>query len=68
MTNIQTPIRLIKVKETYVNVLKSMDLQWMELTEDTSFYGEMTAKKYESERKIRLNRDYIIEVYPQCKE
>ena len=38
MANIQTPIRLINVKETYEEVLKAMDLQWMEVTEDTSFY------------------------------
>jgi hypothetical protein len=64
MANIQTPIRLINVKETYEEVLKAMDLQWMELTEDTSFYGEMTGKTHKGERKIRLNRNYIIEVQP----
>lgn len=37
MANIQTPIRLINVKETYEEVINAMDLQWMELTEDTSF-------------------------------
>ena len=62
MAYIQTPIRLIRVKETYEEVLKAMDLQWMEVTEDTSFYGEMTGKIHKSERKIRLNRNYIIEV------
>ena len=73
MAYIQTPIRLINVKETYEEVLKAMDLQWMELTEDTSF-GEVSDKMHEDvfvnidikgERKIRLNRDYIIEVQPQ---
>lgn len=64
MANIQTPIRLINVKETYEEVCKAMDLQWMELTEDTSFYGEINDKIYKSERKIRLNRNYIIEVQP----
>jgi hypothetical protein len=73
MANIQTPIRLIKVKETYEEVCKALDFQWMELTEDTSwieltedtlFFGAMSGKIYESERKIRLNRDYIIEVHP----
>ena len=64
MANIQTPIRLINVKETYEEVLKAMELQWIEVTEDTSFYGEMTGKIHKGERKIRLNRNYIIEVQP----
>lgn len=64
MAYIQTPIRLINVKETYEEVLKAMDLQWMELTEDTSYYGEKSGKLYKRERKIRLNRNYIIEVQP----
>jgi len=38
-------------------------LQWMELTEDTSFFGEMSNKMHKGEREIRLNRNYIIEVY-----
>lgn len=64
MASIQTTNRLIKVKETYEEVINKMHFQWMELTEDTSFYGEMSGKIYERERKIRLNRDYIIEVHP----
>lgn len=64
MANIQTPIRLIKVKETYEEVINAMDLQWMELTEDTSFYGQMSGKMHIGERKIKLNRNYIIEVQP----
>ena len=64
MANIQTLVRLIKVNETYEEVCKALDFQWMELTEDTSFYGEMSGKVHKGERKIRLNRDYIIEVHP----
>lgn len=64
MAYIQTPIRLIKVKETYEEILKAMDLQWMEVIEDTSFYSEFTDKIHKGERKIRLNRNYIIEVQP----
>jgi hypothetical protein len=64
MAHIQTPIRLINVKETYEEVLKAMDFQWLEVTENTSFYGEMSSKIHKGERKIRLNRDYIIEVQP----
>ena len=63
MANIQTPIRLINVKETYEEVCKAMVFQWVELTEDTSF-GELSGKTHRDERKIRLNRDYIIEVQP----
>jgi hypothetical protein len=72
MAYIQTPIRLINVKETYEEVLKAMDLQWMEVTENTSF-GELSGEMHEDvfvnidikgERKIRLNRDYIIEIQP----
>lgn len=62
MAYIQTPTRLIKVKETYEEVYKAMEFQWMELTEDTSFY--VSCKIHRGERKIRLNRDYIIEVQP----
>lgn len=66
MASIQTPIRLIKVNETYEEVCNAMDFQWMELTEDTSFfYGEgLTSILVEGKRKIRLNRDYVIEVQP----
>jgi len=64
MANILTPIRLIKVNETYEEVCKALDFQWMELTEDTSYYGEMSGKIHEGERKIRLNRNYIIEIQP----
>lgn len=64
MASIQTLTRLINVKETYEEVCKAMDFQWMELTEDTSFYGEMSGKIHKGERKIRLNRDYIIEIQP----
>jgi len=63
MAKIQTEIRLINVKETFQQVKGKMGLQWMELTEDTSFFGEMSNKMHKGEREIRLNRNYIIEVY-----
>ena len=63
MANIQTPIRLINVMESYEEIVKAMELQWMELTEDCTFYGEMSNATHKRERKIKLNRDYIIEVY-----
>lgn len=58
MAKIQTQVRLINVKETFEQVKEKMDFQWMELTEDTSF-----SITHEGEREIRLNRNYIIEVY-----
>ena len=58
MAKIQTQVRLINVKETFDEVKEKMDLQWMELTENTSF-----SITHEGEREIRLNRNYIIEVY-----
>ena len=64
MANIQTPIRLIKVNETYEEVCKAMVFQWIELTEDTSFLVNLSGKMHKGERKIMLNRDYIIEVQP----
>lgn len=63
MAKIQTEIRLINVKETFEQVKEKMDLQWMELTEDTTFYGELSNKYHKGEREIKLNRNYIIEVY-----
>lgn len=63
MAKIQTQIRLINVKETFEQVKEKMDFQWMELTEDTSFFGEMSGKVHKHEREIILNRNYIIEVY-----
>lgn len=67
MANIQTPIRLINVKESYKEVYEKMSFQWLELTENTSFFGEMSGKDYNRERKIRLNRDFIIEVQDKDK-
>ncbi len=64
MASILTPIRLIKVNETYEEVCKAMVFQWVELTEDTSFFGELSGEMHKDERKIMLNRDYIIEVQP----
>lgn len=63
MANIQTPIRMINVKETYEEVCNAMESKWLELTEKTYFYAR-PSELHEGERKIRLNRDYIIEVQP----
>ena len=64
MANIQTLVRLIKVNETYEEVINKMHFQWIELTEVILFYGEWSIETHRDERKIRLNRDYIIEVNP----
>ena len=63
MANIQTPIRLIKVKETYEEVLyKSIEFQWVELTEEILFYNKTSDEMDKRGKKIILNRDYIIEI------
>ena len=64
MASIQTANRQISVKETYEEVCKALEFQWIELTEVIWFYGEWSGKTHKDERKIRLNRDYIIEVQP----
>lgn len=64
MASIRTPNRLINVKETYEEVCKALEFQWIELTEVIWLYGEWSGKTHKEERKIRLNRDYIIEVQP----
>ncbi len=61
---IQTTTRLITVKETYEEIYSLMDFQWLEVTEDMSFYGEITKQMHFQDRKIRLNKDYIVEVHP----
>ena len=63
MAKILTQERLITVKETFEQVKEKMDLQWIELTEDTSFFGQMTGKVHKGEREIILNRNYVIEFY-----
>ena len=64
MASIQTPIRRINVKETYEEICKALACQWIELTEVNLFYGEWSGKMHRDERKIKLNRDYIIEINP----
>jgi hypothetical protein len=62
MAYIQTPTRLIRVIETYEEIIKAMDFQWMKVNENTSFFGESSGKYYKGQREITLNRNYIIEV------
>ncbi len=61
MATIQTPVRSIKVLETLEQVKEKMDLQWMELTEDTTIF--IASEYVPMVEKIILNRNYIIEVY-----
>lgn len=63
MAKVQTTIRLINVKETYEQVYKAMDFQWLDLNENIIFHGEMSGKTHKQERPIRINRDYIVEIY-----
>ena len=63
MATIRTTTRLINVKETFNEVIEIMDFQQLKLTEDTSFFGEMSGKMHKGERDILLNRRHIVEVY-----
>lgn len=63
MAKIQTTVRIITVKETTDEVFKAMQWPWVDLIEDTSFYGELTGNRHESERKIKLYRECILEIY-----
>ena len=64
MTKIQTQERLIDVKETLDEVrVKLKYCQWIELTEDITQIDN--DKVYDSQRKILLNIDHIIEIYEQ---
>lgn len=64
MAYIQTTTRLIKVKETYEEVFEAMNFPWIEVTEEISFHTDFSGKIHKRERKVRLNRNYIIEVQP----
>jgi hypothetical protein len=62
MAKIQTQERLIDVKETPDEVrVKLKYCQWIELTEDIIHIDN--DKVYDSQRKILLNIDHIIEIY-----
>jgi hypothetical protein len=63
MATIQTTLSVITVRETLSQVLAAMEDKMMLLTEDTTYFSDRTLKEYKDQRKIRLNRDYIIEVY-----
>jgi hypothetical protein len=63
MAAIQTTLRVITVRESVSQVLEAMEDKMMLLTEDTTYFSDRTLKEYKDQRKIRLNRDYIIEVY-----
>ena len=65
MARIQTTIRLIEVKESVSDISRWVleGYEWIALTEDTSFYGELTGTMHNSERKITLNRGCILEIY-----
>lgn len=67
MAIIQTTTRLITVKEEYKKVKALINIQddpWLELTEDASFYGEMSQKTHELIRTITINMNYIVEILP----
>ena len=63
MVKIETTTRVIRVKETLEEVVNLMGYHWVSVTEDTSFYGELSGKIHELEREIKINRDHIITYY-----
>ena len=67
MATIQTTTRKLSVKEDYKRVKALINIQddpWLELTEDESFYGELSQKTHESTRVITINMNYIVEILP----
>ena len=67
MARIQTISGTIVVKENYDEVFKKMELQWFEVTEDKSFYGELTGKYHEGYRKVRINRDHVVSIHDEIR-
>ena len=63
MVEIETRNRVIKVKESLSEVVNLMGYQWVRVTEDMSFYGEMSGEYHELQREIRINRDQIVAFY-----
>ena len=62
MAYIKTTLREIKVKETVKEVYNTFSHVWIELTEIIS--GEkMSGQMSTHERKIHLNKDFILEMH-----
>ena len=65
MTTIYTTNRYLTVKESYETIadcLQRDEQKVIELTEVITTYGETTGKTHTNEKKILLNKQYIIEV------
>lgn len=63
MGYIQTINRVIKTKESYEQITVLMDLKFFEIIEDCSFIGQTFGHLHKSERKIKINREFIVEIY-----
>ena len=65
MAKIQTTIRLITVKETAQDIEKWImsGHDWISITEDTTFVGELTGRLHEGKRAVLLNKECILEIY-----
>ena len=65
MAKIQTTVRLITVKETAGDIEKWIleGYDWISITEDTTFVGELTGRLHEGKRAVLLNKGCILEVY-----
>lgn len=65
MTTIYTTSRCLTVKESYETIadfLQRDEQKMIELTEVVTIYGEMTGEIYTNEKKVLLNKKYIVEV------
>ena len=65
MAYIQTTTRLIKVKESWNELFKAMDTPFLfQVTEDASFFGELSNKTHEQEKIIYIHINHVVEVHP----
>lgn len=65
MTTIYTTNRCLTVKESYETIadcLQRDEQKVIELTEVITIYGEMTGKTHNNEKRVLLNKQYIVEV------
>jgi hypothetical protein len=65
MTTIYTTNRCLTVKEScemIADCLQRDEQKVIEVTEVITIYGEMTGKTHTNEKKVLLNKQYIVEV------
>lgn len=63
-TKIQILNRIVTVIDSYEKVCLDVEKNnWIEVTEHTSFHGELSGKTHEKTNKIKINTAHIIEIY-----